>query len=172
MLIQQLILIGLSGVVTLVSIQLIHRSLSFASGFQSQFNLGRSHSLLVRQFREDAHHASSISSSDSGLLVMKVMGGNEIAYRVQDFYLEREEVGFDRKSVTTERFHLGPYTVASFDTKQKSVRLSLAKHTPDDRAKLLPHKTMIVEVPWSPGDDLDATDSSRPGTESGVRNEE
>lgn len=172
MLIQQLILIGLSGVVTLVAVQLIHRSLSFANGFQSQFNLGRSHTLLVRQFREDAHHATSISSSDSGELMMKILGGNEIAYRIQGLYLERKEIGIERERVTMERFHLGPHTVASFDANRQSVRLSLVRHAPDDREKLLPHKTMIVEVPWLPGDDLDATEPSPPGTESGVRNEE
>ncbi|AMV32411.1 hypothetical protein VN12_09820 [Pirellula sp. SH-Sr6A] len=149
MLIQQLILIGLSGVVTLVAVQLIHRSLSFAGGFQSQFNLGRSTNLLVRQFREDLHDATSISQPSGEELVMKILGGNEVTYRIEEFHLERREIGSNMANARRDQFAIGPHCVASFDVNGQSIRLTLARHAPGDRMKFLDHKTMVVEIPWA-----------------------
>jgi hypothetical protein len=151
LLIQQLIVIGISGVVMMVAIQIIHRALSFGGSFQKQQNANRSTSLLVRQFRFDSHDASSIALRDNRSLVFQTSNGKQVTYRANENYVEREEAANDSDALKRDRYGLGPNRVASLQETETAFQLLIATHAAGDTERRSNPKSLLVEIPREDG---------------------
>ncbi|MCU0720520.1 MAG: hypothetical protein MUC83_12500 [Pirellula sp.] len=150
---QQLILIGVSGMLMMLAIKLIHQTLDFASIYQGRFNDQRSISLLSRHFRGDFHSARTTSLIDSNRLELTTLTGARIVYRIENAKVIREVWDADKQSNNEQppnaagSYRLGKNQTAAFSVESNLATLLVdTKDGENPNSKLLPHKRLTIRA--------------------------
>lgn len=152
LLIQQLILVAISGMVMMLAIKLIHQSFRFASTYQNSFNDQRVKSLLARQFRTDVHEALTAKLVDENQLELKTLSNSRIVYRIDTSRIIREVWDESQAEKANERsdasnaYKLLDTQSASFLVEDRLVALTIEEGPSSDSTNKLPHKQLTLRA--------------------------
>ncbi|MFN7288986.1 MAG: hypothetical protein ACK5YR_23960 [Pirellula sp.] len=150
---QQLILIGISGVLMMLAIKLIHQTLDFASIYQGRFNDQRTMSLLSRTFRSDLHTARSVNLSDANHLELTTLAGTRIVYRIEkskitrEFWSDGNQTNGSEKPHATDSYRLSENQSAVLSVDTELATLIVETNDGNDaNLKSLPHKRLMIRA--------------------------
>ncbi|XZE22017.1 hypothetical protein SH449x_001933 [Pirellulaceae bacterium SH449] len=152
LLIQQLILIAISGMVMMLAIKLIQQSFRFASVYQNSFNDQRVKSLLARQFRTDVHEALTANLVDENQLELKTLSHSRVVYRIdtsriiREVWNESQAENAKERSDASNAYKLLDTQSARLSLDDRLVTLSIEEGLSSESVTELPHKRLTLRA--------------------------
>lgn len=138
MLIQQIVLMSISGALFLVGTKVLHRGFQFAKDCRSQESQLLNTRRLAIQFRQDIQLSTQILNSSSEELELRLLDQSVVRFQFTPPIVRRSLLSEDASTVTgTEEFTLPKNWIAEFRNESERCQLTLSSQitlTPIDKS--------------------------------------